>query len=145
MAVAHRIYARALFDAAKEQNRLSQVHEELGDLVAAADGDGYRLGAAKEPAPFHGYYFRILTAQGPAAPGGAKDYISNGELSGGFALVAWPALYDATGVMTFIVNADGTVLEKDLGPETAATAKALTRYDPDATWQKAAVDSSGTP
>ena len=117
----------------------------LGDLVAAAAGDGYHLGAGKEPAPFHGYYFRILTAQGPAAPGGAKDYISNGELSGGFALVAWPAQYDATGVMTFIVNADGTVLEKDLGPETAATAKALTRYDPDATWQKAAVDSSGTP
>ena len=60
-------------------------------------------------------HFRILTAQGPAAPGGAKDYVSNGEMSGGFALVAWPAQYDATGIMTFIVNGDGTVLEKDLG------------------------------
>jgi hypothetical protein len=117
----------------------------LGDLVAAAAGDGYDLGTGKEPAPFHGYYFRILTAQGPSAPGGAKDYISNGELSGGFGLVAWPAQYDATGVMTFIVNADGTVLEKDLGPETAATAKALTRFDPDDSWQKAAAGSSGTP
>ena len=117
----------------------------LGDLVAAAAGDGYELGANKEPAPFHGYYFRILTAQGPAAPGGAKDYVSNGGMSGGFALVAWPAQYDATGIMTFIVNGDGAVLEKDLGPETAATAKAITRYDPDDTWRKASPSSDGTP
>jgi len=116
----------------------------LGDLVAAAAGDGYELGAGKEPAPFHGYYFRIVTAQGPSAPGGARDYLSNGELSGGFALVAWPARYDATGIMTFIVNADGTVLEKDLGQETAAAAKVMTLYNPDGTWRPAASDSSGT-
>ena len=116
----------------------------LGDLVAAAAGEGYDLGAGKEPAPFHGYYFRILTAQGPSAPGGARDYLSNGELSGGFALVAWPARYDATGIMTFIVNADGTVLEKDLGPETVATVKAMALYNPDGTWRPAASDSSGT-
>jgi Protein of unknown function (DUF2950) len=109
----------------------------LGDLVAGAATDGYDLGARKEPAPFHGYYFRILTAQGPAAQGGARDYIANGELSAGFALVAWPAQYDATGIMTFIVGGDGTVLEKDLGPDTRTAAAAITRYDPDPTWSRA--------
>ena len=75
-----------------------------------------RRPAGQPPSPFHGYYFRILTAQGPAAPGGASDYVAGGELSRGFALVAWPARYDATGVMTFVVNQDGVVRERDLGP-----------------------------
>jgi hypothetical protein len=108
----------------------------FGDLVAAAAGDGYDLGARKEPAPFHGYYFRILTAQGPAAAGGARDYVRDGEMSGGFALIAWPAQYDASGIMTFIVSDEGVVYEKDLGPETAKRAAAVTRYDPDETWQR---------
>src|SRR4051812_11598248 len=101
----------------------------LGELVAQAAGD------SATPTPFHGYYFRILKTQGPDAPGGAGDYVVKGEMSGGFALVAWPASYDGTGVMTFIVNRDGTVREKDLGPETATLASTMTAYNPDATWQ----------
>ena len=79
--------------------------------------------------------FKILTAQGAAAPGGAKNYIVKGVMSGGFALVAWPAQYDASGVMTFVVNQDGTVRERDLGPQTDATARKMTLYNPDASWR----------
>jgi hypothetical protein len=113
-----------------------QKQSPLGDLLAqaAADGKAASGGDAGKPAPFHGYYFRILTAQGPAAPGGAKSFVEGGRMSGGFALVAWPAQYDVTGVMTFIVGHDGTVLEKDLGPGTDAAARAMTRYDPDPSW-----------
>jgi hypothetical protein len=117
----------------------------LGDLVAQAAEDGYRLAERREPAPFHGYYFRILEGQGPAAPGGASSYIVNGEMSGGFALLAWPAEYDVTGIMTFIVNQDGIVYEQDLGPETEAKAGAITRYDPDKTWRKAQPELAAKP
>ena len=74
--------------------------------------------------------------QGPAATGGARSYVVNGQMTGGFALVAWPAQYDATGIMTFIVNQDGVVHEKDLGSDTATKAAAIARYDPDATWAR---------
>ena len=98
-----------------------QKRSPLGDLVAEAAEEGRTIGGDRpQPTPFHGYYFRILTGQGAAAPGGAKSYIVKGEMSGGFALVAWPAQYDATGVMTFIVNQDGIVRERDLGPQTDA-------------------------
>jgi hypothetical protein len=108
----------------------------LGDLMAQASAEGRPLGTDHEqPTPFHGYYFKILTAQGPAAPGGAKSYIVNGEMSAGFALVAWPAQYDATGVMTFAVNQDGTVQETDLGAETGVTAATITTYNPGASWR----------
>jgi hypothetical protein len=108
----------------------------LGDLVAQAAQEGQELGTdRRQPSPFHGYYFKILTGQGGAASGGAKSYLVNGAMSGGFALVAWPSQYDATGVMTFIVNQDGIVHEKDLGPQTAATAAAMTRYNPDG-WRR---------
>jgi hypothetical protein len=107
----------------------------LGDLVAAAAAEGRAVGGTgSQPSPFHGYYFRILTAQGEAAPGGAKTYLKNGELSDGFALVAWPSQYDVTGVMTFIVNQDGVVRERDLGQGTDAAAKAMTAYNPDSSW-----------
>ena len=92
---------------------------------------------ARPGQPYHGYAFRILTAQGPSAPGGAKSFIKNGRMTEGFALIAWPAKYDYTGVMTFIVNHDGVVYEKDLGPDTAAAAAAIKSFNPDATWQKA--------
>ena len=93
-----------------------QKRSPLGDLVAQAAEEGSPVGTNRErPSPFHGYYFKILTAQGPAASGGAKNYVVNGAMSGGFALVAWPAQYDVTGVMTFVVNQDGIVYEKDLG------------------------------
>jgi hypothetical protein len=114
-----------------------QPHSPLGDLVAQAEQQGNPLATAQDPpAPFHGYYFKILTAQGAAAHGGKKDYVVDGELSGGFALVAWPAEYDATGVMTFLVNQDGIVHQKDLGERTATAARAITLYNPDASWTK---------
>lgn len=109
----------------------------LGDLVAQAAQGGQQRGAGPvQPAPFHGYYFKVLTGQGAAARGGAKSYLVKGEMSGGFALVAWPAQYDATGVMSFIVNQDGVVYEKDLGLQTGATAAAMTRYNPDPSWRR---------
>jgi DUF2950 family protein len=107
----------------------------LGDLVAAAAQEGYKAGNNSQgPSPFQGYYFRILTGQGPDANGGAKNYIVNGEMTGGFALVAWPAQYDNTGVMTFVINQDGILREKDLGAETEQSAKAMTLYNPDQSW-----------
>jgi hypothetical protein len=105
----------------------------LGDLLAEAAADGRAEGA--EPSPFHGYYFRILEAQGANAEGGATNYVVNGDMSRGFALVAWPSEYDVTGVMTFIINQTGVVHESDLGADTSRTAAALTRYDPDASWR----------
>ena len=108
----------------------------LGDLVAQAASEGQRFGEGQKPTPFQGYHFKILTAQGDAAPGGAKSYVANGNMSGGFALVAWPAEYDLTGIMTFIVNQDGIVYEKDLGPESAAMAGKMTQYDPDESWKR---------
>ena len=119
-----------LYWPAKHGEKLSP----LGDLVANASAEGRALGGNASPSPFNGYYFRILTAQGAHARGGAKDYTVNGQLTGGYALIAWPAQYDASGVMTFIVNQDGVVRQKDLGPETASRAAAITAYDPDATW-----------
>jgi hypothetical protein len=113
-----------------------QKRSPLGDLVAKAAAEGRPLGAELQPSPFHGYYFKILTAQGAAAPGGAKDYVAAGQMSGGFALVAWPAQYDVTGIMTFVVNQDGVVREKDLREGTDAAAKAITLYDPDSSWKK---------
>jgi hypothetical protein len=114
-----------------------QKRSPLGDLVAQAAEEGRPLGTQGErPTPFHGYYFKILTSQGKAASGGAKNYVINGEMSGGFALVAWPAQYDVTGVMTFVVNHDGVVWEKVLGPGTDAAARKMTVYNPDSSWQR---------
>jgi hypothetical protein len=107
----------------------------LGDLVAQAAEEGRPLEEHREPpSPFHGYYFKILTGQGAKAPGGARSYVVDGEMSGGFALVAWPAQYNATGVMTFLVNMDGVVRQKDLGEGTDAAARAMTTYDADSSW-----------
>ena len=108
----------------------------LGPLVAVAARDGYGKSADK-PAPFHGYHYRLLTSQGKNAPGGAYDYVVGGKLLGGFGIVAYPATYGVSGVMTFVVNHDGVVQEKDLGPQTASVAGAMTRFDPDKTWRKA--------
>ena len=113
-----------------------QKRSPLGDVVAQAAAEGRPVtGNATQPSPFHGYYFKILTAQGSAAQGGAKSYVAKGEMSGGFALVAWPSQYDATGIMTFIVNQDGVVREKDLGPGTDAAARKMTAYNPDSSWR----------
>src|SRR5262245_18926637 len=105
----------------------------LGELVAEATKQGYRAGGGRTP--YHGYYFKILTSQGPAATGGELDYVVNGKMIGGFALVAYPAEYRNSGVMTFIVNHAGTVFQKDLGPNTTRLAERMTSFNPDKTWQ----------
>jgi hypothetical protein len=105
----------------------------LGPLVVQAASQGYK-GKAGTPVPYHGYYYRILTAQGKDAKGGARSYIVQGNMIGGFAVVAYPARYENSGIMTFIVNYDGTVYQKDLGPNTAKIAGAMKAYNPDASW-----------
>jgi len=108
----------------------------IGPLVAQAVAEGYSPTHDGSPAtPYRGYLYRILTRQGVSAKGGAKSYIADGKMTGGFALLAYPAEYRSSGVMTFIVGADGVVYRKDLGPNTAAIAKALKSYNPDATWK----------
>ena len=111
----------------------------LGALVARARAEGYRRDAAGGPTPLHGYIYRILTAQGSSASDGTYDYIANGHMIAGFALVAFPAQYGVSGVMTFIVNHDGVVYEKDLGLKTRELARAMRKFDPDSTWKKADV------
>jgi len=110
----------------------------MGPLFASAKGTGYGgepLGG--ESAPYHGYFYRILTAQGKDAPGGARDYLVKGKMIGGFAMVAYPAKYGSSGVMTFIVNQGGIVYEKDLGRDTKKVALATSTFDPDKTWARA--------
>ena len=108
----------------------------FGPLIAGAVAEGYSTKQTGTPTPYHGYFFKILKAQGKSAPGGAYDYVINGNMIAGFALVAYPADYGSSGVMTFIVNQQGVVYQQDLGEQTAALAAAMTRYDPDATWRK---------
>jgi hypothetical protein len=109
----------------------------LGALFAQARAQGYTPGSGK-PMPYHGYFYRILTAQGPHAPDGAYDYLVRGKMIGGFALVAYPAVWSSSGVMTFIVNHDGVVYEKNLGPGTSKVAPAMKTFDPDESWVKVA-------
>jgi hypothetical protein len=117
--------------------RAGEEQSPLGPLIAAARVEGYRRQArilTDEPSPYHGYYFKILTKQGKHAPAGKYDYIINGHMLGGFALVAWPEEWGNSGVITFIVNQQGKIYEKSLGPKTVALANAMTRYDPDISW-----------
>lgn len=109
----------------------------LGPLFARAAAEGYTARKkGEERKPYHGYFFNILKSQGSNAPGGEMDYVINGKMTGGFALLAYPADYGVSGIMTFIVNKQGIVYEKDLGPKTAEVAKVITKYDPDKTWKK---------
>jgi hypothetical protein len=134
-------YARRLLSSEGTYDGLYWPEEEgepespLGPLVGYAQAQGYTAHQGR-PTPYHGYIFRVLTAQGPDAKGGARDYIANGRMIGGFALVASPAEYGNSGVMTFIVNADGDVYQRDLGPSTARTAAAMRAFDPDASWRE---------
>jgi hypothetical protein len=109
----------------------------LGPLFVKAQAAGYTPGKSSAPQPFNGYYFRILTGQGPAANGGAYSYLAHGKLMGGFALIAYPATYGVSGVMSFIVNQDGQVFQKDLGPNTSAAAAQIKTFDPGPGWKKA--------
>jgi hypothetical protein len=109
----------------------------LGSLAARAVKEGYTgRKPGDNPVPYHGYFYKILKAQGKKAPGGAYDYLVKGKMIGGFALVAYPSEYGNSGVMTFIVNHEGVVYEKNLGKETAKVAGAISKYDPDKTWKK---------
>ena len=112
----------------------------LGPLISTAQDAGYpgELVGGK-PIPYEGYFFRILKAQGPNANGGAKSYIQSGRMTGGFALIAWPAVFELSGIMTFVVGPDGDVYQKDLGPETAHMAAKITTFDPDLSWARVSV------
>jgi Protein of unknown function (DUF2950) len=134
------VYAQRIVSEPGKKNGLywpssaSDDESPLGELVAEATQQGYRVGEGR--APFHGYYFKILTRQGPDAHGGAADYVVKGKMIGGFALVTYPAEYRNSGVMTFIVNHEGTVFQKDLGPRTAELAERMAAFDPDSSWTK---------
>jgi hypothetical protein len=106
----------------------------FGPLVAEAHAEGYGKNKGAGPHPFHGYYFRILTRQGNAAPGGKMDYLSHGNLTGGFALAAYPEHWDQSGIMTFIVNQDGKVFQRNFGEKTSRIAWAMKEYNPDSKW-----------
>jgi len=110
----------------------------LGPIMKQARNEGYKSGAPS----YHGYHYRILTAQGKNAPGGAYSYIVKGKMIGGFAVVAYPAEYGNSGVMTFVVNHDGKVLQKDLGKNTASAAAAIKEYNPDKSWTEAKIDTA---
>jgi hypothetical protein len=115
--------------------KAGEAQSPLGPLAAVAQKQGYSTKREK-PEPYHGYYYRILKAQGKDAPGGAYDYVVKGKMIGGFALVAYPAKYGSSGVMSFIVNQDGVVYEKDLGKNTEKTAQAVKLFNPDSSWKK---------
>ena len=115
----------------------NQPASPFGPVVAAALTDGNVNNTSAGPQPFHGYFFRILTGQGPAAHGGKKNYMSQGMLSGGFALVAYPERWDRSGIMTFIVNQDGVVYERNLGEKTSRIARKMEVYNPDINWKPA--------
>jgi Protein of unknown function (DUF2950) len=108
-----------------------------GVLIAGATSEGYDIQQGGKRTPFYGYYYRVLKAQGAHAIGGAKDYIRDGKMTGGFAIVAWPAEYgpSGSGVMTFVIGRGGMVYQKDLGQDTEAAVKAMTAYDPDSSWK----------
>jgi hypothetical protein len=137
------LYARKLMSDAGKQNGLywetaeGDASSPAGPLLAEAGVEGYGTPTAGNPQPYHGYFYRILTAQGSAAKGGAKSYLTDGQLSSGVALVAYPAEYRNSGVMTFIVNQSGVVSQKDLGEKTSEIAGAMTEYNPDKSWKRA--------
>jgi hypothetical protein len=110
----------------------------LGPLLAEAADEGYGGATAGEERAFHGYRYKLLVEQGPSAPGGRRSYVdAGGNLTGGFAVLAWPAIYGNSGIMTFMVNHVGIVFQKDLGPQTDDVASAINAYDPDETWAPA--------
>jgi hypothetical protein len=130
------VYAQRIVSANGKKDGLYWPGDDspLGELAAQASAEGYRFGAG--PVPYHGYYFRILTQQGPNVPGGALSYVVKGKMIGGFALLAFPAEYGNSGVMTFLVNHAGVVYQKDLGDYTMSLVKRMNWFDPDQTWKK---------
>ena len=133
-------YARKLISSPGKRDGLFRPESDAPDTqftaaVKKAQSEGYRK-QGDTPTPYHGYYFRILKAQGPKARGGALEYIQHGSMIGGFGLVAWPVEYGVSGIKTFVVNQDGTIYEKDIGARTSAAAEAMMAFDPDRTWRR---------
>jgi hypothetical protein len=139
----HSEYAQKIFSDEGQHNGLyweaaeSESQSPIGPLVASANAEGYHKGKAGPPTPYRGYLYHILTRQGADATGGAKNYVVDGKMTEGFAFVAYPAEYRSSGVMTFIVGADGIVYQKDLGKKTEALGKAMKEFNPNSSWEKA--------
>jgi hypothetical protein len=142
-AMQHNEYAKQIFSDEGLHNGLywkvsdDEPQSPIGPLVASAVAEGYAKSNAGRPTPYRGYFFHILRRQGKHAPGGARNYIVNGKMTEGFAFTAYPAEYRSSGVMTFVVNEDGIVYQKDLGKKTESLGKATQEYNPDPTWRKA--------
>ena len=142
-AMQHNEYAKQIFSGKGEHNGLywkvadGEPQSPIGPLVASAVAEGYVKGKDAPSTPYRGYFFHCLASQGKDAPGGAKSYIVKGKMTEGFAFVAYPAEYRSSGVMTFIVNQDGVVYQKDLGKKTGALGKSMHEYNPDSSWNKA--------
>jgi hypothetical protein len=138
------VYAQKFLSEPGKKNGLywktsnGEVASPLGPLAAEAEQQGYSLipHHLRKPRPFHGYCYRILTAQGPHAKGGARNYMDNGQLLSGFGLVAYPVEYGKSGIMTFITNQDGVVYQSDLGPRTERTARSMRAFDPGPEWKQ---------
>jgi hypothetical protein len=149
-AMQHNEYAKQIYSDEGQHNGLywkvsdGEPHSPIGPLVASAVAEGYVKGKGTPPTPYRGYFFHILTRQGKDAPAGAKSYIVKGKMTEGFAFVAYPAEYRSSGVMTLIVNQDGTVYQKDLGKKTEALGKAMQEYNPDFSWSKAEEEPAQT-
>jgi len=138
----HKDYAQKIFSDEGQHNglywkRAGESQSPIGPLVASAVAEGYSQTLEGAPTPYRGYYFHILTRQGKNGSGAAKSFIVNGKMTEGFAFVAYPAEYRSSGVMTFLINEDGAVYQKDLGRKTDALAKAMKEYNPNSSWQKA--------
>jgi Protein of unknown function (DUF2950) len=140
------VYAQRFFSDPGRKNGLywetteNEPPSPLGEIAAEAESQGYTVPAtsseiSKGPHPYHGYLFRILKSQGPSAPGGARDYMVGDHMLGGFGVIAYPAIYGTSGIMTFIINQDGTLYQRDLGRDTAKIAAKITTFDPDSDWQ----------
>jgi len=146
----HNEYAKEIFSNEGQHNGLywkaaeGEPQSPVGPLVASAFAEGDAKSQDGSSTPYRGYYYRMLTRQGKNGPGGAKSYLVNGKLVEGFAFVAYPAEYRSSGVMTFIVNEDGIVYQKDLGKKTEVLAKALKEYNPNPSWQKAEEEQEET-
>jgi hypothetical protein len=146
----HNEYARQIFSDEGQHNGLywkvadGEPQSPIGPLVASAVAEGYVKGQAGPPTPYRGYLYHVLTRQGKDAPGGSKSYIVNGKMTEGFAFVAYPAEYRSSGVMTFIVSADGVVYQKDLGKKTELLGKEMMEYNPNSSWQKAEEEQQET-
>ncbi|HWX29616.1 MAG TPA: DUF2950 domain-containing protein [Steroidobacteraceae bacterium] len=150
-AMQHNEYAKQIYSDKGQHNGLywkvsgDEPQSPIGPLVASAVAEGYVKSQGGPPTPYHGYFFRALTRQGKDAPGGAKNYTVNGRMTEGFAFVAYPAEYRSSGVMTFVVNQDGVVYQKELGKKTGTLGKSMQEYDPDSSWSKAEDEAAQLP